>query len=306
MELLFLKYGRDAERQADDLGFRYAGRGKYDLREMADVFLSLERVGELEQRSALPSWLTTHPAPAERVERVRAMLKEQPVGGGTRVGRDDYLAQIDRLVYGENPRNGFFRDGVFYHPDMRFQFTVPSGWQAQNMPQAVVAMAPQGSAAFQLTLAGDLRPEEATRRFISQQGIRALASERETINGIPATITVFDAQTQDGILRGMLAHLAYGGRTYELAAFSAANNFGEYQRSFERAIASFGPVTSREVLSVQPKRLDVVRLDRAMSLEEFSRTQGSTIPIRELAIINQVPDERARLEAGTLVKRVVG
>ena len=306
LELLFLKHGRDAERQADDLGFRYAGRGNYDLREMADVFASLERIGEMETRSALPSWLTTHPAPAERIERVNAMLAKQPAADEARVGREAYLNQIDRLVYGENPRNGFFEDGVFYHPDLRFQFRVPSGWQAQNLPQAVVAVAPQGAAAFQLTLAGDIRPDEAARRFISQPGVRALASEREIINGIPAQITVFDAQTGNTPIRGMLAHLTYGGRTYELAAYTAAGAFGSYQRAFERAIASFGPVTERRVLSVQPKRMDIVRLDRAMTLAEFGRAHPSAIPLRELAILNQLPNENARLAVGTLVKRVVG
>jgi predicted Zn-dependent protease len=306
LELLFLKHGRDAERQADDLGFRYAGRGNYDLREMTDVFASLERIGETERRSALPSWLTTHPAPAERIERVNAMLAKQPAADEARVGRAAYLNQIDQLVYGENPRHGFFEDGVFYHPDLRFQFRVPSGWQAQNLPQAVVAVAPQGAAAFQLTLAGDIRADEAARRFISQPGVRALASEREMINGIPAQVTVFDAQTGNTPIRGMLAHLNYRGRTYELAAYTAAAAFGSYQRAFERAIASFGPVSERRVLSVQPRRMDIMRLDRAMTLAEFERAHPSAIPLRELAILNQVSDENARLAAGTLVKRVAG
>jgi predicted Zn-dependent protease len=126
------------------------------------------------------------------------------------------------------------------------------------------------------------------------------------INGIPAWITVFDAQTGNTPIRGMLAHLTYGGRTYELAAYTAAGAFGSYQRAFERAIASFGPLSDRRRLSVQPKRMDIVRLDRAMTLAEFGRAHPSAIPLRELAILNQVSDENARLEAGTLVKRVVG
>jgi predicted Zn-dependent protease len=166
----------------------------------------------------------------------------------------------------------FSRDGVFFHPELRFRFTPPSDWQAQNLARAVIALAPRGSAALQLTLAGDVRPEEATRRFLSQRGIRALASGREMINGIPATVSVFDAQTPDGAIRGMLAHLAYSGRTYQLAAYSAPGNFGAYERAFERTIASFGPVRDREVLAVQPKRIDVLRLARTMSLAEFART----------------------------------
>jgi predicted Zn-dependent protease len=306
LQLLFLKHGRDAERQADELGFRYAGRQKYDLSEMADVFASLERIGEMEQRSALPSWLSTHPSPGERVERIQAMIASAPAAGGTRVNRDTYLTRIDRLVYGQNPRHGFFREGVFYHPDLRFQFALPKGWQAQNLPQAVVAQAPQGSAALELTLVPKLSPQEATRRFLAQPGIQGLASGRETVNGIPATVTVFDANTEGGVIRGMLAHLAHGGRTYQLAAYSGAGNFDSFQRAFERTIGSFGPVTDRRILDVQPNRMDVLRLSRTMTVEEFSRTFKSPVPVRELAILNQVPNENARLDAGELVKRVVG
>ena len=306
LELLFLKYGRDHERQADTLGFRYAGRENYDLDEMVDVFASLERMGELEKRSPLPSWLATHPEPGARVEHVRALLAETPARAEGRIGRDAYLTRIDSLVYGQNPRHGFFRDGVFYHPDLRFEFRVPEGWQADNMAQAVVAADPRGAAALQLTLVADLQPDEATRRFLSQPAIQGLASGRETVNGLPARVTVFDARTDGGVIRGMLAHIGFGGRTYQLAAYSTPENFGAYQRQFERVISSFGPVTDRSVLEVQPNRMDVVRISRTMSLEEFTRVHRSAVPARELAILNQVPGADSALPAGTLVKRVVG
>jgi predicted Zn-dependent protease len=306
LELLFLKYGRDAERQADTLGFRYAGRENYDLDEMVDVFASLGRMGELAQRSPLPSWLSTHPEPEARIERVRAMLAEAPAANEGRIGRDAYLTRLDSLVYGQNPRHGFFRDGVFYHPDLRFRFRVPEGWQAQNISQAVLASDPRGSAALQLTLVGNLPPDEATRRFLAQPGIQGLDSGRESLNGLPARVTVFDAHTEGGIIRGMLAHVGYRGRTYQLAAYSTPGNFGAYQRTFERVVGSFGAVSDPDVLQIQPNRMDVTRLSRTMTVEEFSRVHGSAVPTRELAILNQVPGEDSPLRAGTLVKRVVG
>ena len=53
--LLFLKYSRDDERQADDLGFRYALNQGYDVRYMDDVFRSLQRLGEASKESPLPT-----------------------------------------------------------------------------------------------------------------------------------------------------------------------------------------------------------------------------------------------------------
>src|ERR687896_1771617 len=46
LSLLFLKYGRDAENQADQAGFRYALGQKYDVEEMPKVFETLSRISE--------------------------------------------------------------------------------------------------------------------------------------------------------------------------------------------------------------------------------------------------------------------
>lgn len=76
--------------------------------QMADVFTALQRL-DTSERSALPSWLATHPTPAERVEEVKQRLASQPSKPGARIGRAEYLGQIDNLVYGEDPRQGFSR-----------------------------------------------------------------------------------------------------------------------------------------------------------------------------------------------------
>ena len=121
LQLLFLKYGRDDERQADELGLRYALAGGYDVREMDDVFRSLQRVAGDDRMSVLPGWLATHPDPGERIERTQARVAalDRPLDG-LRVGRAEYLEHIDGLVYGVKPRHGFVREGVFVHPDLRF------------------------------------------------------------------------------------------------------------------------------------------------------------------------------------------
>ena len=59
-------------------------------------------------------------------------------GGGGPLGRDDYLAEIDGMIYGEDPRQGLLRGRTFVHPDLRFAFDVPPGYRLQNTPPAVV------------------------------------------------------------------------------------------------------------------------------------------------------------------------
>src|SRR4029078_7427385 len=181
LELLFLKYGRDDERQADELGFRYALNDGYDVREMGKVFLALERSSELEGAQKIPDWQASHPAEPERSADVE---KRVAAIGATfkpgRVGGPEYMQRLNGLAYGENPRNGFFRDGTFYHPEMKFKFTVPPNWKTQNTATAVQAINPQQNGAAQLTLAGKGSPEQAAQQFLQQQGLQAGEASRQS------------------------------------------------------------------------------------------------------------------------------
>jgi predicted Zn-dependent protease len=303
MQLLFLRYGRDAERQADELGFRYALRERYEVREMDDVFATLMRLGEASGRSSLPSWMASHPAEPERIRSAQARadtVTARPLA----VRRDEYLARIDGLIYGDNPRQGFFRDGVFLHPDLRFRIDFPQGWRTQNLPQAVNALSPQQDAVLQLTTAQGAGAEDAARRFLSQQGIRPGQGSRQGINGNPAVVSYFQAQTQQGVVTGMAAFVEYGGRTYQLLAFAPAQAFARHEPTFRRVIGSFAQVSDPAVLNVRPNRVDIVRTTRQMTLAELNRQHPSVIPLAELAILNQVEGESSVLPAGSW-KRVV-
>ncbi len=306
LQLLFLKYGRDAEHQADELGFRYALEEGYDVRQMADVFASLQRAGERSGQSPLPSWLSSHPYPAERIQRVEqrvAALETPPDTTGIR--RAEYLAQISGMTYGENPRNGLFRGSTFLHPDLQFQMIFPEGWRVQNLPQAVIGASPRQDAVMQLTLAGQADPVTAARQFFGQQGIQAGPASQQNINGLPGVVGAFQAQTQQGVLRGLVVFVSHGGRTYQLIGYTPAQAYANYDRLLQQSLGSFQPLTDPQVLGLQPNRIEIVRIEQPLTLAEFNQRHPSVVPIEDLALINQVPDASAQFPAGAQVKRVV-
>ncbi len=306
MQLLFLRYGRDAEHQADDLGFRYALEEGYDVRAMANVFVSLARAGELQGQSPLPAWLSTHPYPEERIQRTQARVAavERDLSA-LRLGRNEFLARIEGMVYGVNPRNGFFDGAAYYHPELRFRMTMPAGWQAQNLPQMVIGVSQNQDAAVQLTLAqGDI--VTAAQQFLGQQGIRVGQTQQTQINGLPAVVATFEAQTEQGIVAGLVAFISHGGRTYRTLAYTTQQRFGAYGTAFQQFVGSFAPLTDQRILNIQPNRVRIVQLDQAMTLTEFNQRFPSVIPLTELALINQVTSATAVLPAGTAVKRVMG
>lgn len=304
MQLLFLKYGRDAERQADELGFKYALTENYDVSEMDDVFRSLQRVGEAEGRSGIPAWASTHPDPGERAKTVEQRVAALPAPASPRrIGEAEYMNRIRGLVYGDNPRHGFFRNGEFLHPDLRFRLGMPNGWKTQNTPQAVVAVSPQQDAVVQLQFAQGT-PTNAARTFFSQQGIQQGQSSSSSINGNPAYTSYFQAQTQSGTVAGLTTWIQYGGNTYQILSYTPAQRMNAYDNVFRSVAGSFGALTDASALNVKPNVVDIVQITTSMTLAQFNQRYPSVIPIAELAIINQVTTNEV-IPSGSRVKRVV-
>jgi len=302
--LLFLKFGRDDENQADELGLRYMTRAGYDPREMLEVFGLLDGVTRAEGGGRMPDWLSTHPSPGNRLTRIQGQIAATGASG-TMVRRVEYLRRLDGMVFGENPREGFFRENAFYHPDLRFQLSFPRGFQTQNQKQAVVGVSEAQDALVALTLAAGTSPEEAARQFFSQQGVQAGRSGRDTIGGLPAYTAVFEAATEEGTLRGEVSFVSYDGKIYRILGYTPAARFSAYQNAFDAAIRSFSRLTDSRYLNVQPKRLELVNPDRQMGLPEFGRAYPSTVELGTIGLINGVGANQM-FPRGELAKRVVG
>ncbi|MCP3141779.1 M48 family metalloprotease [Pyxidicoccus xibeiensis] len=303
LQLLFLKYGRDDERQSDELGFRYMLESGYDVRDAANVFETLGRVGEAAGGGGLPSWLSTHPNPEDRVQAARQRAEQAGVDvSKLKQGRDEYLAMLQGMAYGEDPRQGFFQGSVFLHPGLRFQLTFPQGWKTANQTQAVLGVSPREDAIVGLAPAGKLAPQEALRTFLSQQGIQPLDAAPA---GYPPGTAYFQAQTQQGVIRGVTTFLTHAGTTFQLLGYTPAEGLATYDDAFRSTFSSFRELTDAAALAVQPARLELVKLDTAMTVQQFNERHPSTIPVEELALINGVrPGDT--LPAGRTVKRVTG
>ncbi len=304
--LLFLKYGRDDERQADDLGLRYMARQHYDPSQMPLVFDTLARVSAAQGGGRIPAWLSTHPAPDERAERVRVALAEMEASGSEqRVLRDRYLQKIDGIVFGEDPRHGFFEGATFYHPELAFSVDFPDGWQTVNQQSKVAAISQQQDAVVVLSMARGETADAAAKAFFSQQGLRATAARSSVVKGVRTLSGTFQAATQQGNIAGVAAFIEHGERVFQLIGYTGAQSWSGYSPAFEAATKSFRKVTDPGILEVEPGRIDVVEIPRAMTLREFDRQYRGTGDIETLSLINQIePDQQ--IPAGTSLKRIVG
>ena len=300
MQLLFLKFGRDDERQSDELGVEYMTQLGYDPAELADVFGLLARKSQ-DEGGALPAWASTHPQPGERQSTILALADRYPAA--ETVERDAYLTRLDGLVFGDDPRNGFFKDGVFHHPELTFRFALPRGWQGLNGDQAVQLMGPEQDVIMVLQLAEASDPRAAAERFAGQEGVQIRDTRSASIHGLDAYWVDFIVETSEGTLAGRAAFPRVDGRVYAFYGFSAAGRWGSHQGTVTDVLGSFQRETDPAVLAVTPDRIDVLSLDHALSVRDFVREYQVATDAATVALINQVWDTE-RLEPGW-VKRVV-
>lgn len=302
MGLLFLKFGRDDESQADELGIRYMTREGYDPRELAGVMRMLSRTSEIASGGGrAPEWLSTHPDPANRSQDILSQVAAGSYGNATTVERDGFLQRIDGMPFGPDPREGFTADGIFHHPELAFRMDT-RGWQVDNQKSAVQFVAPDGGAVVILTLGGD-SPEAALQAFGSEQGITVGRGTRTEVNGAPAVRAPFEADSQDGTLTGEVVFLSFGGNTYRLLGLSTAAGWAGAASTVRAIQESFRRETDRAVLSAQPDRLDVVSIGSRLTFDQFRSRYPSTVEPVIVELINQL-EPGAVLESGRW-KRVV-
>src|SRR6266513_288832 len=217
--VLFLKFSRDNENQADELGVRYSSRAKYDSRQMVDVMQMLDRI-EAQSSGRLPEWLATHPNPGNRVEHINAVIaRMQTDFAGATVNRDAFQRRLDGIVFSANPRDGFFKGTEFFHPDLRFRIAFPNGWRTANAKAAVSAQSPQQDAVIELTLVQASNADQAARSFLASEGVQAGTVTAGSINWLTAAQAPFAASTQSGTLRGTAAFIEYSRSVYRVLAY---------------------------------------------------------------------------------------
>ncbi|MGI4872393.1 MAG: M48 family metalloprotease [Janthinobacterium lividum] len=310
-QLGLLKYSRDAENEADGLGVKYSTKTGYDAAYMADFFQTLERTEKASGGGTTPGFLSTHPNSADRYERVKGLAAQAKQGLGNRtltINRDTYLRSIEGLVYGEDPRQGFVENSVFYHPDLKMSFPVPSGWKTQNSPEQFQMAEPNGKALLVFMAAGSGSLSDAASALAKQLGLTSPTASQTTLNGFPAAVVEGDqaASDQQSAPNHVLAHLIQDGKAvYALIGLAPAASFSTYAPQFQSVAQGYQRLTDASKLARQPEHVHIKTATAPTTLASALATSG--VPSKryeEMAILNgmQTTD---RLSKGMLYK-VVG
>ncbi|MBK8567971.1 MAG: M48 family metalloprotease [Saprospiraceae bacterium] len=302
--LLFLKFGRNHEMESDKLGVEYSTKIGYDAHEMANFFQTIQRIQEKEGVS-IPNFLSTHPDPGDRYNRVHQLAtKEQAKTSKSnlKVNRDKYLKMIDGLTYGEDPQQGYVEGNVFYHPQMKFQFPTPSGWQTVNSSSQVQIAPKDGKAAIIFSLAQGKSLAQAKQAAISADSLKVIDSQNIKVNGNDAIAMVADLNKQ---VRLLLYLIEYNGVIYKFAGLAETANYNSFEGKFETCFKGFKSLTDQSKINVYADKLKIVTVAKDGSLSDVLKANNqASNKMEELAILNgmQLKD---KVSKGTLIKTLV-
>ena len=305
MQLLFLKFSRDHERQADELGVQYSTEIGYDAHKMADFFNVLNKMQMASESGGVPTFLSTHPNPGDRyrdVNKEATIWQDSLKRTNWIVNSDSYLRMIDGLVYGEDPRQGYVDGNVFYHPSMKFKYPIPEGWQLQNSPMQVQMAPSDGNALMIFSLSDEKTPEAAEQKSLKDLNLTLADSKTTTLNGMPAITTVSQQTGEEQTLKVMSYFIAYNGAVYVFHGVASESNFNNYQQAFQSTMENFRQLTGSSNLNVKPKRIKIETVRRSGTLADAFKYFGvSQAQMDKLALLNDM-ELSDKVSQGKLIK----
>ncbi|HET6527177.1 MAG TPA: M48 family metalloprotease [Balneolaceae bacterium] len=310
-QYLFLSYSREDERESDKLGVEYAAMQHYEAADGAGFFKALERMSNKSGQS-IPTWASTHPDPGERAERIPKLAENWAEKGyeQTVEDTDQYMKEIEGITYGINPRQGFTRDGRFYHPELEFQFQFPRDWQVINQPSMVAVINESQDAVSIMQIDPEAgSPRASVDAFVSQQGFVVQAQGDEQSNGLNGYEAIATARTQQGVpYKFYIYAVEYGDMVYRFTSYSVAEKFDQYANQFVAISNSFAELNDEDILDIQPVHLKTLKADHTAPFSDFL-PEDSFLPenyplkitAEEIAILNQVKLDET-IEEGTWIK----
>jgi predicted Zn-dependent protease len=272
------------------LGVEYASKAGYDATQLANFFETLERMNPGSDRSGLPGWFSTHPSPENRVQVVRARAKEWQQKLGPRdwkVNHDLYLKEIDGLMFGDDPRQGYVDEHVFYHPNLRFQFPVPAKWKLSNKPSQVQMISEKEDAIILLSVTSDSSSREAARTFVSKTKANVIKTDAIQVNGLPAQRVISEIRTQSESYRLMSYFIEKGKYVFVFHGLTSISRFQNYGPFFENTMRQFKELSDPRRLNVKPNRIHIRTTKTSDILENVLRSNGvQNEKLKEMALLN--------------------
>lgn len=293
--LLFQRYSRSQETQADLVGTEYMARSRFNPTGAERMLQTLQRLQKREM-SAIERYFVSHPDPARRVRDVRSKVQEiaktNPEALSGSLDRRSYLSLLDGVITANSTRDTVIRQGTIYDRAHGLIVTVPPGWEATTAPGMLFAMAPRGSgsAAFiAQELPADqlqgMNVQDAVRRRLQEMGLQYAGSrEAAAASGERFSIDVWAGATQEGQVGVESTQFRHGDH---VAVFLFVSPDLRRDRSPLGEVLQRAVVDPARARAVQPPRMRIGTVRAGESWSDLARrATGDARDAAEIANIN--------------------
>ena len=303
-KIALASFSRAQEFEADGIGVGISARAGFDPYGASRFLTDMQRKADLRPGgggSYAPDFLSNHPSTPARVKNAIANARQFSGPGNGERDRNEYLADLSGMVYGEDPSEGFVRGRRFLHPKLGFTFLAPPGFTLDNTAQAVLGLKAGGGEALRLDVVS-VPAEQSLPAYLNSgwmENVDAASVQEFAVNGFPAATAT--AKGEQWSFR--LFAVRFGSDVYRFI-FATKNMTPAVDRSFRELIASFRRMSLKESKEVRPLRLKIVKVGRGDSVAKLARRMAvSDHALNRFRVLNGL-GPHDRLKAGEEVKIV--
>lgn len=188
--LLFTKYSRSQETQADLLGTEYMSGVGYNPRGAENMLLGLQRL-EGGRVSGIERYFMDHPDPKKRVDDVRRQITTLQTADASvadrPLERDAFVKLLDGIVTGNSTLSTTVRDNVVYNRTYGMAVRAPRGWKASVESEGLFAFQPESE--DQVLYAHELKPKDLEATGNARAAVHAQLEEAGLVYDDSETVT---------------------------------------------------------------------------------------------------------------------
>ncbi len=283
-------FSRQQELEADAIGIATLARAGYDPYAAARFLTTMSRYQSYRtavgiQQDQLPDFLATHPSNQERIDAATAVAQQYGPPGTGATDRDEYLAGINGIVFGDDANQGYIRGRTFYHANLGIAFAVADNFTLDNTREAVLATAGDGTA-LRFDTVG-VPPSQSLSDYLRSGWVNGLDSASVT----PLTINGLEAASASATAAGWyfrITVISIGNATYRF--IFASDHDSEAFTQVAAAIAgSFRQLTPTEIASLRPLRIAIVTVGNDDTIDTLAQQmRGTDRPADLLRILNSI------------------
>jgi predicted Zn-dependent protease len=250
--------------------------------------------------------MATHPRTPARVEAAAKEALAEPVRGN-RLGRDEYLAAVDGMIYGDSPVHGMATGRLFQHPALGFEFQVPPGFRIVNSSKDVKALHPNGSIII-FDMVPARNQTEMTTYLRQQWGARNRLSGLEaiTVNGLPGATGATQGSTSRGEVDVRFLALMMKDKIARFLFVTPRAESQSLSMELRRTTYSFRVLSQQERDAITGRKLRIHRVMPGDTVESLAALLPfDDYKVERFRVLNGLGPQDALPAPGTTVKIVV-